>query len=97
MFCPVEHVGRSELGYHCRQYFCVSPVIQIGRFSKQETDCMNAQLQVMYLSDVIYPPEFVRFPKGESYVRECLHNGTRGLFHELQSPNIVWLNELVLF
>lgn len=43
------------------------------------------------------PPEFVRFAKGQGYVWKGLHDGARGLVHELQCPDIIWLSEPVVF
>ena len=55
MFCPVKHIGRRKLGHNSRQYFCVSPVVNAGRFSKQKADPTNGlQLRALHSSGLKY-------------------------------------------
>ena len=52
MFCPVEHVRGCKLGYNGRQYFCLSSVVNAGRFFEQEAGRVKAlQLLVLDFSD----------------------------------------------
>lgn len=51
IFRPVEHIGRCKLGYNRCQYLRMSPVVNTGRFFKQETDRMRApQRQLFHFS-----------------------------------------------
>ena len=50
MLCPVEHIGRGELGYDRCQYLRMSSLVNAGGSFEQKADRVNAvQLRISLL------------------------------------------------
>ena len=87
------------MGHGRRQYFRMSSLVNASGSFEQKADRVKrpsaAGLFIVQIG--IDPPEFIRFTKGQGYVWKGFHNGSRGLVHELQCPDIIWFSELVVF